>query len=606
MVRNSVPESPSGTHSLRTRSVLILIACCALAAGLGEAALRFALLPFRELLGNRIHLNPQMVWMGPLANAVLFTPPTLLAYYTLRRFRGGTLAYPAAVTVAVFLAAFSVAMITRRLSDWALAALALGAAVQVARFSRARPVVALRLARRSTLALLVVCLGGTVVVNAAPAWRERSMRAALPDATAGAPNVLLLVLDTVRGGEMGVYGYPLATTPNVDRWATRGIVFDRAFATAPWTLPSHASLFTGKWAHETGTGWLVPMPQGRLTIARRLGALGYVTGGFAANTVYASWLFGLQDGFSRYRDYHRSPSEVIGASSLGRWAIVRWNRWRGDYVMVGRVSAREVNGSFDRWQRGIETGRPWFAFINYFDAHDPYDPQEPYRTRFPGTVEKWRSLAALRQRPPEELRALQAAYDGAIASLDEEVGRLLDDLERRGILENTIVVITSDHGEEFGEHGVTGHGTSQYANVLHVPLIVITPDSAAVGARIRRFVSLRDVPATIEDLVTATARELPGHSLRPLWSGDTLAPISPVFSDVQRLATLPARYPTSKHNIQSLIVEDRWHLIRPEGGAAELYDLATDSLEAHNLAGDPAHGIRLRAMMDSVTRLRGR
>jgi arylsulfatase A-like enzyme len=406
--------------------------------------------------------------------------------------------------------------------------------------------------------------------------------------------------------EMGTYGYPLATTPSIDRWASRGIVFDNAFAPAPWTLPSHASLFTGKWPHETGTGWSIPMPEGHLTLARRLGSLGYATGGFAANTVYASWLFGLQDGFSRYRDYHRSPSEIIGASSLGRWVIVRWNRWRGDYVMVGRVSAREVNGSFDRWQRGVEAGRPWFAFINYFDAHDPYDPEEPYRTMFPGTEEKWRSLAALRQRPPEELRALQAAYDGAIAALDEEVGRLLDDLERRGILQNTLVVITSDHGEEFGEHGITGHGASQYIPVLHVPLIVIAPDSTRAGARIHRFVSLRDVPATIEDLVTATARQLPGSSLRPLWSGDTLAPVSPVFSDVQRLGTLPGRYPTSHHDIQSLIVEDRWHLIRPEGGAPELYDLSTDSLEKHNLAGSATHADRLRTMIDSVTRLRGR
>jgi hypothetical protein len=104
MARNSIQESPSSTTDHDTRSVLILIACCALAAGLGESALRFALLPFRELLGNRVHLNPQMVWMGPLTNAVLFALPTLLAYYAFRRFKGGALAYPAAVTVAVFLA----------------------------------------------------------------------------------------------------------------------------------------------------------------------------------------------------------------------------------------------------------------------------------------------------------------------------------------------------------------------------------------------------------------------------------------------------------------------------------------------------------------------
>jgi arylsulfatase A-like enzyme len=384
------------------------------------------------------------------------------------------------------------------------------------------------------------------------------------------------------------------------------VTFDRAFATAPWTLPSHASLFTGKWPHELGTGWAAPMPPGHLTLAERLHALGYATGGFAANIVYASWLFGLQDGFARYRDYGRSPTEILGASSLGRWLLIRWNRWQGTYVMAGRIDAPEVNRAFRRWHAGVDTGRPWFAFLNYFDAHDPYVPDAPYRTMFPGTDERYRSLAILRERPPDELRALRAAYDGAIASLDHDVGSLLDDLERDGALRNTIVIITSDHGEEFGEHGVTGHGSSQYVPVLQVPLIVLLPDAAAAGTRIRRFVSLRDVAATVEDLVGADARQLPGHSLQPLWQGDSAATISPVFSDVQRLATLPGRYPIAHADIQSLIVEDRWHLIRPEGRSVELFDLATDSLETHDLARDPLHATRVQAMSDSIARLRGR
>lgn len=589
-----------------TGSVFLLVACCALAAGLGETGLRLALLPFRELLGNRVHLNPQAVWMAPLTNFALFLLPTLLAYALAKRVRDGRLAYPAAVVVGVFLAAFSVSMITRRVSEWALAALALGVAWQVARFATSRPILASRVVRRATVGLLLLSLGSTVFVYGRPLLRERTLRSALPDATPGSPNVLLLVLDTVRGMEMGLYGYPLPTTPNVDRWSKRGIVFDRAFATAPWTLPSHASLFTGKWPHELGVGWAKPMPGTHLTLAERLGSLGWATAGFAANTVYASWLFGLQDGFSLYRDYQVSPSEVVGASTIGRRVIAWWNNWRGTYVMPGRISARDVNDAFLDWERGVESGRPWFAFLNYFDAHDPYDPSEPYGSRFPGTEQKWRSLGQLRQRPPEELLALQAAYDGALSALDAEVGRLLDDLEQRGMLQNTIVIITSDHGEEFGEHGHTGHGSSQYVPVLHVPLIVIAPGQTAEGARIRRFVSLRDVAATIEDMVSTGERALPGKSLRPLWSGDTLAPVSPVFTDVQRMGTLPGRYPISKSDIQSLMTGDRWHLIRPESGSPELYDLTTDFMERKNLAGNPEHAALLRTMTDSLVRLRGR
>lgn len=599
-------ERSSATRHTGIRDVLVLIVCCALAAGLGETALRFALLPFRDLLGNRVHLNPEAVWMAPLTNLVLFGPVIALVALLMRRVRHGTLAYPAAVLTGGFLAGVTVAMITRRIDDWALAALALGLASQMARIAYTRPSLARRVVNASTAVLLLVCLVTTTVVLGRPALRERGLRAALPATAADTPNVLLLVLDTVRAMEMGLYGYPAPTTPNIDRWARRGVIFDRAFATAPWTLPSHASLFTGKWPHELGTGWTVPMPPDHLTLAKRLNEMGYATGGFAANIVYASWLFGLQHGFSHYRDYGRSRTEILGASSLGRWLLVRWNRWQGDYIMAGRAAAPEINRAFQEWRERVEPGRPWFAFLNYFDAHDPYDPVAPYDTMFPGTNERFRSLATLRKRPPEELRALRAAYDGAIASLDHDVGALLDDLERQGALRNTILIITSDHGEEFGEHGITGHGTSQYVPVLHVPLIVVLPDTAVAGRRIRRFVSLRDIPATIEDLVSSGGGRFPGTSLRALWEGDTLTTVSPIFSDVQRMAPLPGRYPIAHGDIQSLITEDRWHLIRPEGRPVELYDLATDSLERRDLAHEPSHTARVQAMTDSIVRLRGR
>ncbi|HEX9563168.1 MAG TPA: sulfatase [Gemmatimonadaceae bacterium] len=594
----SEPVAPSSLA--RLRDVLILVAVAALGAGLAEAGLRFALLPHRELLGNRIYLNPQSVWMGPLINAALFVVPVVATFLVARRIGSGRTAYPAAVLVAAFLSIYAVSMITRRLSDWALAALALGIAFQLARFASKRPSLAGTLARRTAGALGAVCLAVTVWVATRPGVQERRVTASLPAAAEGVPNVLLLVLDTVRGLELGFAGYVLPTTPNIDRWASRGIVFDRAIAPSPWTLPTHASLFTGAWPHELGVGWTRPFGTEHTTIAERLNTLGYATGGFVANLVYCSYLFGLQRGFATYRDYRFSPSELVGSSTIGRRLIEVWNRVHGTYVVAGRKSAADVNEEVLGWQESLDPERPWFAFVNYFDAHDPYDAEAPWRTRFPGTSEKWRSLFNLRVRPPDELAALQAAYDGSIAYLDDQVGRLLEELERRGALDNTLVIITSDHGEEFGEHGHTGHGSSLYTPVIHVPLVMIPP-SGAPPRRVARFVSLRDVAATIEQAASPALRVMPGTPLQPLWTGDSLVIASPALSEVDRFATLPARYPISRANIRSLIVDDRWHLIRPDEGPLELYDLANDFMERANLAGSAGHAPIVKRLSDSLS-----
>lgn len=594
-------SEPTTTSTPSTyRDVLWLVALGALGAGLGEVGLRFALLPFRELLGSRVYLNPQSVWMGPFTTAVLLLVPVSLTWIIARKVRGGAHAFSATVLAATFLSLYAVAMITRRVSDIALAALALGVASQVARFASAKPALARLVVRRLTVGLGVTCLALTAWVSLSPKMRERRILGALPEAPAGAPNVLLLVLDTVRGLETGVGGYARATTPNIDRYAARGVVFDRAIAAAPWTLPSHASMFTGKWPHELGVGWSKPFEAGHVTLAERLNSLGYATGGFVANVIYCSYLFGLQRGFSSYHDYQFTPSEVLGASTLGRRVIERWNAATGDYVFVGRKDAAQVNAEFLSWEADVKEGRPWFAFLNYFDAHDPYDPEEPWRTKFPGTEEKWRSLFELRQRSPEELSALQSAYDGSLAYLDDQVGKLLDDLDKRGVLRNTIVIITSDHGEEFGEHGHTGHGSSLYSPVIHVPLVILPPGDTA-SKRVARMVSLRDLAATIEDAASPGQRELPGFPLSPLWRGDSAATISPAFTQVDRFATLPARYPVSKANLRSLIVDDRWHFIRTVGGKEELFDLRADYMERTNLIDRPEVAATVQRLRDSLT-----
>ena len=597
--------NPRATPPVRLRDCLWLVLAAGLVAGLGEVALRFALLRYRELLSNRVYLNPQAVWMGPLVSSLLLLVPVLVTYVVARRTRGGSYAWAAPVFAAAALAFFSIAMITRRINDTSLAIMALGLATPLARLAHRRPIQTAHWVRRTAMVLLAVCGGSVATLAGRRMMTERQTLARRPEVSTDLPNVLLLVLDTVRGLELGLGGYGKGTTPNIDRWSKRGVVFDRAIAPAPWTLPTHASVFTGKWPHELDVGWSKPLGTEPQTLAERMTALGYATGGFAANFVYCSYLFGLHRGFSVYHDYQFSPSELLGASTIGRRLIDGWNRARGTYVMVGRKSAAEVNAEFLSWERRTTPSGPWFAFVNYFDAHDPYDPDAPYRAQFPGTEEKWRSLAVLRERPAEELRALQAAYDGALASLDAQVGALLDDLDRRGVLANTMVIITSDHGEEFGEHGHTGHGSSLYTPVLHVPLVVLPARDSVATPRVSRFVSLRDLAATIEEVARPSAPGLPGSSLRPLWRGDSSVVTSPPFSSVNRLANLPDRYPVSRTNLRSLITENRWHLIRSDDGREQLYDLSSDFMESTDLAGRPEHQPLVQRLRDSLRVLSG-
>ncbi|HEY7317476.1 MAG TPA: sulfatase-like hydrolase/transferase, partial [Candidatus Binatia bacterium] len=184
-------------------------------------------------------------------------------------------------------------------------------------------------------------------------------------------------------------------------------------------------------------------------------------------------------------------------------------------------------------------------------------------------------------------------------------GLLLKELERRNALQNTLVIITSDHGEAFGEHGFTGHGTSLYTPVLHVPLIIIYPKKIQTGLRVSRYVSLRDLPATIEELVGAPEREIPGISLAPFLHADFTHAASPIFSEVSGLPGIPDRYPAANTGMQSLIVENRWHFIRSNTGREELYDLTNDFWEHTDLAQRAQHANLLRQLRNGLRSLVG-
>jgi arylsulfatase A-like enzyme len=242
-------------------------------------------------------------------------------------------------------------------------------------------------------------------------------------------------------------------------------------------------------------------------------------------------------------------------------------------------SADDVTGAFLRWLPSTG-GRPFFAFLNLFDAHGPMPPPPEYQDRFKAKNEDLRS------------------YLGGIRYMDDAIDRMLDTLAARGVLDRTIVVISSDHGEQFGEHGLRLHGNSLYRQLLHVPLVVLNAPGAARGVRVQHPVSLRDLPATLLDLA-AVPHQLPGTSLRALLAGDSAAsPGSAVLSELGR--QLPWRSPERLLVDRKSLVDDSSHVIATEKGAFELFDYPADTAELRDRSGEPTARAQAQARLSAA------
>jgi arylsulfatase A-like enzyme len=561
-----------------------------------------------------LFVGPEMVWQLPLTDGVIFLTlavPFLAvgaAWSRLRRPR---------VVLALFagLAAFAALLLTEKIHIAAEAVLAAGLGLAVARVLAPRSDGVRRVLRYgvpAALALLAVVAVGQAKLSARA---ERRELASLPAAAAGRPNILLLVLDTVRAWSMGLYGYRRPTTPKLQEWAASGTLFQRALAPAPWTTLTHAVMFTGHYPTELSVSWRTPYDGEYPTLAQVLRDAGYATAGFAGNYLNVGRGTGLAPGFAHYEDYPLQPIPLLRSTTLlGRL-------FRSDQVkaMVGRrrtvpgLVGSDVNRRFLHWLDG-HGERPWFAFLNYFDAHGPYLPPEPFETMYMGKPDPvvdryWQNMQRAYGPPPAPLRDLAEeldAYDGAITYLDQQVDSLLNALGGRGALGNTIVVVTSDHGELFGEHGVIGHGNNLFLPVLHVPLLIIAPGRVPTKAQIPSLASLRDLPATLLQLAGVPNPGLPGHSMVALWSAGGATVSDTLFASVDYNWLIP-KWPSSPvlRGPMRTVVLDSLQYIRNGDGLEELYHLGHDSWEIRNLIGAPEYQsdlLRYRAALDALLR----
>lgn len=395
------------------------------------------------------------------------------------------------------------------------------------------------------------------------------------------PNVLLIVVDTLRADRLGAYGNRRGLTPFLDELAKRGTVFTNAYAPSSWTCPSVASLLTSRYATQHGVvAFESKLADEEVTVAEALAPLGYLAGGFSANFRLTKQ-YGYAQGFEQWRVY--------------------LNQGRGPRKPRGDLLRRDATN----WVRTVQQrtpGRPVLLYLQYMEPHSPYEPAEPYRSRFRrngndavdeggATAKLLKLIGGSKNLSAAEIDLLESLYDGEVASVDEEIRLLFGELEKTGFLHHAVVIITADHGEEFNEHGQVLHGITLYNTAIRVPLIISAPGYRG-GQVVPQNVSLIDLAPTLLELV--------GLAREPRFEGRSLVPLMTPGSVIRALRAKffsGDRRNTPESTISELESSGAWDLrvhshaivrgsqkliVRRQGGR-ELYDVMQDPGETHSL-----------------------
>jgi arylsulfatase A-like enzyme len=587
--RSPFPLSPTSAFAL------------AVSFGLCAGYLDLVLMHIKSLFGNDdvpVRVGRDFLWTIPVGHVLLLLTPAMLIA-AVNRLRPG--------------------LVSLRVGSWLLATLAIwAAALRMPLYGACTLFLAAGLGRpisdavathgpssrrsRYAVAGLLGLLGVLAALSSVrDAVRESLAVARLPASPPGARNVILIVWDTVRAHNLSAYGYPRNTTPNLARWAQQGVRYGSAAAPAPWTYPSHSCFFTGLWPFQLNAQWKFTLDAPAPTLAEYLAARGYQTAGFAANTQCCNYETGLARGFAHFEDYPLTPRSLLSRTMPGNWLLmnVLYRGFYYDMKWIGLQSrgARGTNQAFLDWLSGRRPDRPFFAFLNYYDAHDPYIPPAGYDGRFgirPRTSGDYHLLfdyfgmdkKAMTKR---DVQMARDCYDDCIAFLDEQLGQLLGELRRRRLLDNSVVIITGDHGEAFGDHGFYGHSFSLFLDEIGVPLVILAPGAPA-GRVVNSSVGLRDLPATVVDLLELSAGSpFPGRSLAAYWGtapGRALSGItSAAFSEQASVKAFQPQ-PRGGHGhggFQMSLVDSDRHYIRDGLGTEMLFDLRKDPSEQINL-----------------------
>jgi len=440
-----------------------------------------------------------------------------------------------------------------------------------------------RLAVASVVVAVLVSSGLSAVAGSSHAMPEHV------DGSAKGPNTILIIADTTRADHTGPYGAKNVSTPALDSLASDGVVFERAFSQSSWTRPSIATILTSLYPASHKVMYKTDLlPDQVTTLAEAMKAAGYATAGFVTNINVAP-SFNFQQGFDSYR--YLAPDYFFGASDsasklslysgmrLIRERFLSDKKWVSNYYQDGET----VDETTLPWM-DANVGNSFFTLIHFMDPHDPYF-EIPYNGKAVARVETPHPAGDR----SEELRAL---YLSNIAYLDEFLGKLFERLKKDGLYDDTLIVFTADHGEEFYEHEGWWHGTTLYEEQIHVPLIVKLPANARAGSRVRDMAGLVDVMPTI--LAAAGVAVPPAAQGRDLFSSQ---PPTALYAEEDH-----------EGNVLESVRTSDWKLIQANEGnprglePLELYYLTDDPGEKRNLASSRTD--QLASLTAELRRLR--
>ncbi len=508
--------------------------------------------------------SAHILWVAPVLNTALFLLVAAVLIPLLRRLRKWLPDRESmfVLGVFIFLGLFGIISAPKLTGSAPGALLALGLAVTLLRKmsgAEARLIAGLR--RRLFLVppiILLLVLGVAGYEKAAEWWRADR----LPAARAGAPNVLLIVMDTVRYDSF-VRSAAGSLTPNLDRMAAQGVRFENAWSSSSWTLPSQTSILTGLYPYQHGADWpSLKLDATRPTLGTFLSEQGYATGAFSGNSAWITPEY-VGRGFLRFDTY--IMEDFLRRTSYGRMLNVVLRNLRLHESGRGKPAA-QINAQLLRFVDAYKS-RPFFAYVCYMDVNRTFH-------------NRWLNYGFLQHRAP--LSEVKQAYDVGLMELDEQIGALFAELEQSGVLQNTLVVITSDHGESFGtgngDHNPIGHGTSLYPEQTRVPLFIVFPGHIAAGSQNPELVSIRQIPGTIADLLQTPSNPFPDPPL----SLSRQTPGQSSNNTQGLLMTL--NY--SEHNLTS-VLWDGWQYIHDQTTTTdELYNLVSDPPAKRNLASE--------------------
>ena len=441
-----------------------------------------------------------------------------------------------------------------------------------------------RVINASTALGLLAVFGVALAGNLALAGRGTRTSTDVAGAEGQAGNVLFIVVDTLRADHLPMYGYETGSTPNLERLAEDAIRFDQAFSNSSWTRPSFASILSGRLPSSHGVmSKSDAFPDAVTTLPEALKPAGYTTAGYVTNFNVAPY-FNFHQGFDEY--VFLEPEFVLGADDASaKLLLMQFIRQRVEKMraMQGEVSpgtayqdAETVNAALTAWI-DRQSQAPWLLFVGYMDPHDPY---------FAHPYDGSGYARAAHQHPdPSEAPALSALYDGEISYWDRELGELLDGLQERGLYDELTIIVTSDHGEEFNEHGGFWHGTTLYDEQVRVPLLVKLPQSRRGGTVVRHWVQSIDLMPTVLKLLEAPVPE-------GVQGGDLFTGTSVVYAEESHEGNV-------LESVRELNGTDEYKLItanrdNPRGlEPVELYRVDLDPGEQDNLAQSSPDRVRL-------------